>query len=159
MRPVRATYTDGRRLLYARWAGVGSVERMLVVPVVDDPPVEPELADDARVRALLDAFVACAGDRGRLLCFLRDLLSDRELRDLANRWTAARTLLDGRTQIATATELGMSPKTVNEVARWTTGLFATGGYREAHRRLRPGRSRPARPRARRRPGRAVGQTA
>ena len=103
--------------------------------------VEPELRDSERVQSLCEAVAACEGDRELLLRFLRDLLSARELQDFANRWAAARLLIGGRTQIATAKELGMSTKTVNEVAMWVSGPFATGGYEGAYRRVDRGYTR------------------
>ncbi|HEY3082510.1 MAG TPA: Trp family transcriptional regulator [Chloroflexota bacterium] len=103
--------------------------------------VEPELHDNERVQALCAAVAACKSDHELLLRFLRDLLSARELQDFANRWAAARMLMDGRTQIATAKELGRSTKTVNEVAMWVSGPFATGGYDDAYRRVSRGYAR------------------
>jgi len=103
--------------------------------------VEPELLENQRVQALSAALAACRNDQELLLRFLRDLLSSRELLDFANRWAAARMLMDGHTQIATAKELGMSTKTVNEVAMWVSGPFATGGYDDAYRRVSRGYAR------------------
>jgi uncharacterized protein YerC len=103
--------------------------------------VETELQENERVQGLCNALTACKGDRELLLRFLRDLLSARELQDFANRWAAARMLMDGRTQIATARELGMSTKTVNEVAMWVSGPFATAGYDQVYRRVSRGYAR------------------
>lgn len=103
--------------------------------------VEAELQDNPRIHALCAAVAVCKSDHDLLLRFLRDLLSARELQDFANRWAAARMLMDGRTQIATARELGMSTKTVNEVAMWVTGPFATGGFDGAYRRMNRGYAR------------------
>ena len=94
--------------------------------------VEPELSENERVQALVTAFNAASGDEDLLLRFLRDLLSARELQDFANRWAAARMLMARTTQMATAKELGMSTKTVNEIALWVHGSFATGGYHEVY---------------------------
>jgi uncharacterized protein YerC len=98
-------------------------------------PVEPELSENERVQALVAAVNAACGDEDLLLRFLRDLLSARELQDFANRWAAARMLMARSTQMAAARELGMSTKTVNEVALWVHGPFATGGYREVFERV------------------------
>ncbi len=101
-------------------------------------PIGPELADNPRIRALGEALQsACGGEHDLVMRFLRDLLSAREMQDVANRWAAARMLLDGQTQTATARELGLSNKTVNEIAQWTGGIFATGGYQDVHARLAP----------------------
>src|SRR5215207_2830035 len=98
--------------------------------------VEPDLAENERIQALCDALQACAGDADLLLRFLRDLLSAREMQDTANRWAAARMLIDGHTQTATAKELALSAKTVNEIALWVHGTFATGGYWDTYERVR-----------------------
>ncbi len=97
--------------------------------------VEPELSGNERVQALVTALNKACGDEELLLRFLRDLLSARELQDFANRWAAARLLMSRNTQMATARELGMSTKTVNEVALWVQGSFATGGYQEVFKRI------------------------
>lgn len=88
-----------------------------------------------RVGQLCTALLTTNGDSELTLRFLRDLLSAREMIDLANRWAAARELLLGRSQVATARDLGLSTKTVNDIDRWVHGTFATGGYSEVFRRL------------------------
>ena len=101
-------------------------------------PIEPELADNPRIRALGEALqTASGGGHDLVLRLLRDLLSAREMQDVANRWAAARMLLDGQTQTATARGLGLSNKTVNGISQWTGGIFATGGYQDVHARLAP----------------------
>jgi uncharacterized protein YerC len=99
--------------------------------------VEPELAENPRIAALCEALEACAhGDGDLMVRFLRDLLSAREMQDVANRWAAARMLMEGQTQTATARELAMSAKTVNDIAMWVQGTFATGGYWDAYERVK-----------------------
>ena len=98
--------------------------------------VEDELRESPRVRALCAALAATGCDTALLLRFLRDLLGYRELLEFANRWAAARMLLDGRTQGAVAQELGMSTRTLSEIAQWVRGPFAAGGYRDVRRRLK-----------------------
>lgn len=107
--------------------------------------IEPELRENPRVQALCDAIAACAGDRELLLRFMRDLLTARELQDMANRWAAAQLLMEGRTQTATAREVSMSNKTVNDIAMWVHGTFATGGYWDVFRRTREEATAPAVP--------------
>jgi uncharacterized protein YerC len=97
--------------------------------------VEPQLSENDRIQALCVALAVCDGDRDLILRFLRDLLSARELQDVANRWAAARMLMDGQTQVATARELSLSAKTVNEIAAWVHGTFATGGYWDVQARV------------------------
>jgi uncharacterized protein YerC len=98
--------------------------------------VEPELAENPRIAALCQALLACAGDGDLLMRFVRDLLSAREMQDVANRWAAARMLIEAQTQTGTAKELAMSAKTVNEIAMWVHGTFATGGYWDAYERVK-----------------------
>src|SRR5215218_7568118 len=97
--------------------------------------VEPELAENPRIEALCRAILSCQ-DGDLLMRLLRDLLSAREMQDVANRWAAARMLIEGQTQTATARELAMSAKTVNDIAMWVQGTFATGGYWDAYERVK-----------------------
>ena len=64
--------------------------------------------------------------------FFRDLLTETEIRELSERWKAARMLAAGTpyTQIIEAT--GLSSTTVARVARWVKK--GTGGYRLALKR-------------------------
>jgi uncharacterized protein YerC len=112
--------------------------------------VEPELAENPRIVALCQALQACTGDGDLLMRFLRDLLSAREMQDVANRWAAARMLIEGQTQTGTARELVMSAKTVNEIAMWVHGTFATGGYWDAYERAKAPEGKRARATARHR---------
>lgn len=97
--------------------------------------VEPEVVGNERVQGLCQAVAAATGDPDLTLRFLRDLLSFRELQDIANRWAAARMLMAGATQTQTAQQLGMSTKTISEVALWVHGPFQTGGYWEVFKTL------------------------
>lgn len=99
-------------------------------------PTDPELRADTRVSHLLDALSVAGEERALLIAFLRDLLSDRELSDLANRWMVAQMLMEGHTQASTARSLKMSTKTVNEVAAWVLGRQARNGYWVVFDRLR-----------------------
>jgi uncharacterized protein YerC len=92
--------------------------------------VEPEVAANERIQDLCRALAEATTDPDLTLRFLRDLLSFRELQDIANRWAAARMLMAGATQTQTAQQLGMSTKTISEVALWVHGPFQTGGYWE-----------------------------
>src|SRR5262249_30112919 len=65
--------------------------------------VEPEVRDNPRVQDLCTAVrTAVLGPDDLSLRFLQDLLSQRELGELADRWAAARMLMGGATQVATA---------------------------------------------------------
>lgn len=92
--------------------------------------IETEIVENQRVADLCGAVGEAGAERDLTLRFLRDLLSYRELLDMANRWAAARMLMGGATQTQTAQQLGMSSKTVSEVALWVHGPFQTGGYWE-----------------------------
>ena len=58
--------------------------------------------------------------------FLRDLMTEQELVEFANRWTAAQMLNDKIPYTTIEKETGLSSTTVARVSKWlTTG---TGGY-------------------------------
>jgi uncharacterized protein YerC len=139
-------------------AGPGGEARNAAVGLGWGSPVPREvdrtLREDARVRALCAALAAAAADEELLLRFLWDLLSPRELVNAANRWAAARLLLAGQTQAATARTLGLSAKTVIEVDRFTRGVLGAGGFGEVERHLG---GRTAGPEARSGAGRAAGR--
>jgi len=59
--------------------------------------------------------------------FFRDLLTERELRELGNRWQAAQ-LLDAKVRYAEIEkQTGLSSATVARIAKWLAGDL--GGYR------------------------------
>ena len=100
--------------------------------------VEPEFIES--VKDLCQAFLACYPEEQLLQRFLRDLWTVEEAKQFANRWKAARLLLDGKTQNETAKELGLSSKTVNAVSRfvkgqYAKGIYATGGFAEVAKRV------------------------
>jgi uncharacterized protein YerC len=97
--------------------------------------VESELQASSRVQELCRALGIAARDQDQLLRFLRDLLSFKEFQDVANRWAAARMLMEGNTQSQTAQQLGMSTKTVSDIALWVHGPFKTGGYWDVFKQL------------------------
>ena len=65
--------------------------------------------------------------------FFRDLLTETEIRELAERWKAARMLAQGEAYLTISAETGLSSTTVARVARWVKK--GTGGYRLALKRL------------------------
>lgn len=97
-------------------------------------PVEPEIRENPRVQALYQAFLCCTNEE-MLSRFLRDLWGEREHRLFANRLAAARLLLEGKPQAQVAKDLGMSTNTVNDVAKWVTGIEARGGFADVCRCL------------------------
>jgi hypothetical protein len=68
----------------------------LRAPERNAPAAPPGPGEHPRVRALLGALAACAGDEESLLGVLRDLLGDRELRERAEQWAARADQAAGR---------------------------------------------------------------
>jgi TrpR-related protein YerC/YecD len=64
--------------------------------------------------------------------FFRDLLTETEINELAERWKAARMLASGTSYTRIIEETGLSSTTVARVARWVNK--GTGGYRLALKR-------------------------
>jgi len=65
--------------------------------------------------------------------FFRDLLTQTEIEECAERWKAARMLSRGVPYTRIIGETGLSSTTVARVARWVKK--GTGGYRMALRRM------------------------
>ena len=105
--------------------------------------VEPELARNPRVQALYKALLVIGKDEELLARFLRDLLTYEETLKLANRWAVASVLLSKETHARAAETLKISPKTISTVARFVTGPFATGGFRDVFERLQPSQAQHA----------------
>ena len=83
------------------------------------------------IDAMYDA-VLTLKNRGEAGNFFRDLLTETEIRELAERWKAARMLATGVPYTQIIRETGLSSTTVARVARWVKK--GTGGYRLALRR-------------------------
>jgi TrpR-related protein YerC/YecD len=66
--------------------------------------------------------------------FFRDLLTETEIQEFAERWKAARMLAAGTSYTQIIEQTGLSSTTVARVARWVKR--GTGGYRLAMRRVR-----------------------
>lgn len=88
---------------------------------------------------LLDTVLALP-DRPCAERFFRDLLTLRELHDLAQRWHVVRLLGQGRHYMEIARETGASTATVTRIAQWLN--HGTGGYREALQRATGDGERP-----------------
>jgi TrpR-related protein YerC/YecD len=65
--------------------------------------------------------------------FFRDLLTETEIREFAERWKAARMLAARVPYVEITKTTGLSSTTVARVARWVKK--GTGGYRLAMKRL------------------------
>lgn len=59
--------------------------------------------------------------------FFRDLLTEAELREFANRWEVARLLAKKHSYIEIEKKTGMSSTTIARIQKWLTK--GTGGYR------------------------------
>lgn len=71
--------------------------------------------------------VLCLENENECKRFLRDLLTDSEIKEFSNRWKAAQ-LLDQKVPYETIEKLtGMSSTTVARIAKWLNGEI--GGYR------------------------------
>src|SRR5437868_6185054 len=91
---------------------------------------------DQRTSQLEAALRTCASDPGLLHRFLLDLLTDREITMLADRWAAAFALLeDVAPQREIADRLGLATATVNRVGQTISGRSSAGGFREVYARL------------------------
>lgn len=71
-------------------------------------------------------------DLGEAKMFFRDLLTEREIEELAERWKAARLLAEGVPYTQIVERTGLSSTTVARVARWVKQ--GSGGYRLALKR-------------------------
>ncbi|HBW74405.1 MAG: TrpR like protein, YerC/YecD [Candidatus Magasanikbacteria bacterium GW2011_GWA2_45_39] len=67
--------------------------------------------------------------------FLRDLMTENELLEFANRWRVARMLAEGVSYVAIEKATGMSSTTVARIHKWL--LKGTGGYRMMLKRFKP----------------------
>ena len=61
--------------------------------------------------------------------FFRDLLTEQEIEEFANRWKVARMLAEKKSYIAIEKETGMSSTTIARISKWLNGKL--GGYKLA----------------------------
>jgi TrpR-related protein YerC/YecD len=83
------------------------------------------------IESLYEAILSLE-DLGEAKMFFRDLLTDREIEELAERWKAARLLAEGVPYTQIVERTGLSSTTVARVARWVKQ--GAGGYRLALKR-------------------------
>ena len=88
----------------------------------------------SNLHSLYQAILACR-DPQELQNFLRDLLTENEMSEMAERWTAARMLSEGASYVQVIEKTGMSSTTVARVAAWLNK--GTGGYKKALARTSP----------------------
>ena len=82
---------------------------------------------------LVDAFL-CLSTKGEARKFLRDLLTEAELIELANRLRAARLLNEGVPYAIIEEKLGLSSTTIARISKWLNQ--GKGGYRLVLERLK-----------------------
>lgn len=76
---------------------------------------------------LIKALVLVKGEK-EMSAFLRDLMTLPEIEEFSNRLEMAKLLLEGKSYLAIAKEIGVSTSTVTRVAYW---LFSgCGGYQD-----------------------------
>lgn len=82
-------------------------------------------SEKKKMDELVEAFMllATAEETGR---FLRDLLTENELKECANRWKAARMLRSGESYADIAQATGLSSTTIARVSKWLNS--GKGGY-------------------------------
>lgn len=71
--------------------------------------------------------------------FLRDLLTEKELLELGNRWKAARMLSGKIPYVQIVKETGLSSTTVARISKWLKG--GMGGYRSMLKKFSNGHHR------------------
>ena len=75
---------------------------------------------------LIKAFLSLKNE-AELKAFFRDLMSERDLRELEMRWQVAKKLDAGVPFSQISEESGQSPVTITKINRWLTE--GTGGYK------------------------------
>lgn len=85
------------------------------------------------VAALIRAFVSCSTDID-MWNFMRDLMTEKEILEFANRLHAAELLFEGGTYEAVSQQTGMSSTTVARVSKWL--VEGCGGYRTVLQNIR-----------------------
>ncbi len=76
------------------------------------------IANDPKISNLLEAFrIAASSELGLLPPFLVDLISEKELQNLSNRWVVVQRLYQGNSQAQIIRELKMGSSTVYSVAQ------------------------------------------
>lgn len=75
---------------------------------------------------LIDAFLSLK-NKDELKAFFRDIMSERDLRELDMRWEVAKKLDAGIPFLQIQEETGQSPVTITKINRWLTE--GCGGYK------------------------------
>ncbi len=75
---------------------------------------------------LLDTFLSLK-NKDELKAYFRDIMSERDLRELAMRWEVAKMLDAGETYEQIQTKSGVAMETISRISRWLKD--GCGGYR------------------------------
>lgn len=89
-------------------------------------------ASEADIEALCEA-VAALETKQEARAYLEDVLSERELADLSQRWQVARLLSEGESYVEVSAKTGASSTTVSRVSKCLRK--GAGGYRLILKRL------------------------
>ena len=82
--------------------------------------------ESKEAQALLDA-LSLVRSQEEMRCFLRDLLTEKEIEEFSLRWKVARMLSEGAPYTTIVEETGMSSTTIARVQKWL--MRGAGGYR------------------------------
>lgn len=84
------------------------------------------MKNNSNVRELLQAFLVLKNEdeAGR---FLRDLLTEEEIREFSRRWEVAQLLMAKNSYVKIEKQTGMSSTTIARVSKFLKGKF--GGYK------------------------------
>lgn len=88
--------------------------------------------NNKRVNNLITALLLLQSD-AEARDFLRDLLTESELKEMANRWEAAQLLSNNTPYSVIRERTGLSSRTIARIARWLRN--GRGGYRRMIRRI------------------------
>lgn len=89
---------------------------------------KPTTAEKALFKAILSL-----ENSNECKSFLRDLLTEAELKEFANRWKVAQMLAKKTDYKKIEKETGMSSTTIARISKWLTS--GTGGYQQAINKL------------------------
>lgn len=90
------------------------------------------MEEDSSLYQLVTALMAVR-NRDEALAFLRDLMTEAELREFSKRWKAARLLHEKVPYTSIESETGLSSATIARVSKWLQE--GAGGYRMILNRL------------------------
>lgn len=84
------------------------------------------ITDNKKVENLIEAILSLQG-KAEAKAFFRDLLTESELKEFANRWKAAQMLADNTLYTEIIKKTGLSSTTIARISKWLQD--GMGGYR------------------------------